>query len=1115
MFDLSHRLRSKGVPVTLKYLFRPTYWAASLLVGLVACQGGDSGRAPAPPVVVDTGAPLAPGPSATVGAEFDLARASFARRGSGFRAGYDTHQVDVNNGLIEVIALEPAAGAPARRSPVFALQTASVWRGDAVLDATPMVSALTEPTVVATKRAGFTETVRNGPEGIEQSWHFDQLPDGEGDLMVALDASGLDYAGVTDGGLHFRRAGELGVRYSHATWVEADGDRWDIQAQYDNGRIVLAVPSDIVAGSAYPAVLDPTVTAEVFNDVPVIGSSGVDNANGKVATDGGTGFFVVWQDRRNTRADDIWGARVDSTGAVIDTRGLKIFENAATVESNPVVAWLGNGWLVAWESGGDIAAALVSPAGAVTQLGAVATTAAVDSTPAIAARGGQALLTWAVDGTDIAGAVYSGGAFGAPFTIANTAAPERSPSVGADPNGDYLVAFQVGPSNDNIGAQRVTAAGALAGAALDLSTEIGSQTSPSVAFNGANFVVVWTTSVASVDIRGARVSAAGVLIDASPGVLVTGSSEQQSFPNVSCAITGSCWVTWQDRRNLATSNLDVYGAMLSADMTLGAETMVTGANRPQTSTVSAASGNAWMTVWTDLRDGEVRNMYGTRVAADGAIMDAAGVQLGKGYSRHASPTVSRTPTVWSVMWGSTVGPDYDAVHVRYNANGAQLDASPLTISSATASQLPSGAVYAGTSLLTVWTDDRNGSSRDIYGARVNPATGQPIDAAGFPIATAAADQAGAKVATNGTTSLVVWQDRRNNNFDIYGALVNADGTVAVADLSICGAAGDQTRPTVAFDASNDVYLVAWSDPTGGLATDIRGARVSSAGALLDAGCGVIIGGAAGAQFGPDVAFSGGRFFVTWEDRRSDANGDIYGARVSASGGALTVQDPSGLAISALPGTEQVNASVAPYGGNFVVAWEDARNRASTKVDIYGARVIGASGLVETSFAVANSVDDERNPDISDGPSASSPAKVAYLRTRPDLDSVRVQVRRITYQTSTGASCSNNSQCSTGFCVDSRCCDTACGGTTIADCQACSVARGATVDGVCSVIAGPNLTICRNYARVPGICDLREYCDGTNITCPPDLGINEGRVCNAMTGTVCPSNSTAGAPHVCP
>lgn len=1089
-----------------------------LLLGtLAACQGGESTKPPEPPPFVDNGAPLAPGNEQPLAGDYDATKVRFERRGSGFRGGHQTHQVDVTNGLIEVKAVQPVDGTGPRTSPTLGLQTEAVWRGDQTLDSTAIATELSKDNVVTTVRGDYRETVRNEPEGIEQSWHFASAPAGQGDLMVAISATGVDYAGTTAGGLHFRRAGELGLRYSHATWVEADGDRWDVQASYDNGRIVLAVPAEIVENSAYPAVLDPTVTAELLTDTPVSGSSGSDNAEGSVAGDGSGGFLVVWQDRRNTRNDDIWGTRVNAAGAVLDARGIKIYENPTTVEKKPVAAWVGDGWVVAWESEGNIAAAKVNAAGTVTQLGTVAGTAAAETAPAIAGRGSEALLVWTVDGNDVQAARFSGGAFGASFAIAATSASEKAPAVAANPTGEYLVVFQEGTSADDIRAQRVTAAGALSGGVFDISTESGVQTSPSVAYNGGDFVAVWTTSVGTTDIRAARISAAGVMLDASPGVLVSNAPEQQTFASVSCN-AGGCWVSWQDRRNLATSGFDIYGTALTSDMTVSSESVVTTANRPQTTVHTAFSGSQFLTVWTDLRDGEVRGMYATRVSTAGAVLDPSGIQLGRGLDRHATPTVTRTPTIWSVMWAATRAADYDAVHVRYNTNGGQMDTTPITISGAAASQIPTAAVYNGTNLLTVWTDNRSGTSRDIYGARVDVATGQPLDAAGFSITTAAADQAGAKLATNGTTSLVVWQDRRDNTFDIRAALINANGTVAVPDFLVCGGPGDQTRPTVAFDSTNNAYLVAWSDPSGDAnfaVTDLRAARVSAAGALLDANCGTVVSNAAGSQLFPDMAFASGRFFLAWEDRRNDSNGDIYGARISIAGGAITVQDPMGIAVSAVANAAQTSPSVAPYGGNFILAWEDARNLATTKLDVYGARVIATSGVAEAPFAISTGPEDERAPDLADGPSASSPAKVAYLKTRPDLDTVRVQVRRITFQTSTGAACSNNSQCASGFCVDSRCCDTACGGGSLSDCQACSTARGATTDGVCGVIAGPNLVFCRNYAQIPGICDVREYCDGVNATCPPDLGINQGVVCNSTRGTVCPSNSVAGAPHICP
>lgn len=52
----------------------------------------------------------------------------------------------------------------------------------------------------------------------------------------------------------------------------------------------------------------------------------------------------------------------------------------------------------------------------------------------------------------------------------------------------------------------------------------------------------------------------------------------------------------------------------------------------------------------------------------------------------------------------------------------------------------------------------------------------------------------------------------------------------------------------------------------------------------------------------------------------------------------------------------------------------------------------------------------------------------------------------------GQPCTTGSECVSVNCVDGLCCDTACGGGDATDCQACSVAAGASVNGACSPLA---------------------------------------------------------------
>jgi hypothetical protein len=119
----------------------------------------------------------------------------------------------------------------------------------------------------------------------------------------------------------------------------------------------------------------------------------------------------------------------------------------------------------------------------------------------------------------------------------------------------------------------------------------------------------------------------------------------------------------------------------------------------------------------------------------------------------------------------------------------------------------------------------------------------------------------------------------------------------------------------------------------------------------------------------------------------------------------------------------------------------------------------------------------------------------------------------------GVACSEDAQCSSGFCRDNMCCNSDCGGGgpngNTGDCQACSTAHHGQADGTCTTIADTSYT-CRLYASGgPLGCDLSERCDGSATTCPPDLGRREGLTCSATTGAVCPANDAGGAPHICP
>jgi hypothetical protein len=103
--------------------------------------------------------------------------------------------------------------------------------------------------------------------------------------------------------------------------------------------------------------------------------------------------------------------------------------------------------------------------------------------------------------------------------------------------------------------------------------------------------------------------------------------------------------------------------------------------------------------------------------------------------------------------------------------------------------------------------------------------------------------------------------------------------------------------------------------------------------------------------------------VVWQDQRNGIAWDIYGARVSSAG---TLLDSNGIAICVTNNTQEL-PSVASKGADFLVAWSDGRTSSSAK-DIY-ATVVTSSGVVTDigGFIVSTNANTQTLPAVaSDG-----------------------------------------------------------------------------------------------------------------------------------------------------
>ncbi|MEW6434877.1 MAG: cadherin-like domain-containing protein [Myxococcota bacterium] len=570
---------------------------------------------------------------------------------------------------------------------------------------------------------------------------------------------------------------------------------------------------------------------------------------------------------------------------------------------------------------------------------------------------------------------------------------QASPPDVASDGSNFLVVWQDrrdGLSDDIYGA-RVTGAGLVMDTAgIAISTADGAQVAPRVAWDGANFVVVWQDGRgATQDIYAARVSTGGVVRDPA-GIVVSAASGDQRRPDIAGTGTSS-FVAWEDTRN-GPNNDDVYGARLNASagvqdaLGIGVATAAGDQHAPAV----AWDGTNVLVAWEDTRNG-TNDVYAGRISPAGTPLDSSGLAVSAGAGEQTQPSATFTGTHFVVAWRDERGasPDIyacrvstagvaldtpsglvvttaagvqtspttaragtnaivayrDAVDgnlkgVRINGMGNVLDGTPVTLAAVASNAAGGGTpslAYSSTNGLLTW--DEQGSFGDVQRARpLTPSLMGP--GAAFTVSMAPNAQRAPAIAWGDTGALLVWADFRGGvDFDVYGARLDRTGAVLDATgIAVATGASRQDEPDVAWNGTD--YLVVWEhgDATG---ADLQAARVSAAGAVVDT-TPIDVSSAVGAQRDPAVAAVGTDFLVAWTDGRASASApDVFAARVSGAG---VVQDATGIPVSAAAGA-QTNPAVVFDGTDALVAWSDTRG---TDADIYAARVSTTGAVLDTA-----------------------------------------------------------------------------------------------------------------------------------------------------------------------
>jgi hypothetical protein len=253
---------------------------------------------------------------------------------------------------------------------------------------------------------------------------------------------------------------------------------------------------------------------------------------------------------------------------------------------------------------------------------------------------------------------------------------------------------------------------------------------------------------------------------------------------------------------------------------------ITTASGVQYQPAVAFDGSSYLVSWTDFTaDGT--HIFGARVSRAGRVLDPAGLQISPAIGAQFDSAVAFAGGKFFVVWQDHRSGSAEIFGARVSRRGSVLDDAGIRISPTGGNQ-PAVASDGG-NYLVVWT--QVAADTRVLGARVSHA-GKVVDPTGLPISTGPTFQSGPAVAFDGRTFLVVWNDFRSgsNLNDIFGARLSRSGTVLdPTGIPISTAAGDQRRPAVAFDGST--FLVVWEDrrPQVGQGAGIVGTRVSAGG----------------------------------------------------------------------------------------------------------------------------------------------------------------------------------------------------------------------------------------------------------------------------------------------
>jgi len=655
--------------------------------------------------------------------------------------------------------------------------------------------------------------------------------------------------------------------------------------------------------------------AETPLGIPQIGPATEDQSGPALASNG-DGFLAVWIDNR-TRAPELWAARLDRDGNVLDSRGILI---AAHTPVEPLAIWTGTSYLVVWNRRQDPAlwGARISRDGVLVDGPRVL---APSGRPRSMATNGTHVVVGLVrEGFDVLALFLTPDAeVVSTLILAQDFREHRGVKIIRTGSHFTAVWNSIG-SPSTVDGVRFTIAGAIEPARVLVNE--ASLNDPELGFDGSDFLLI--TRGKEFPFRSSIRTVSGDLRTVgAPAEL----PEQVEY-SATLRWTGSHYVLIAESSALYAMRLDRQGRLLDPNPVRIELPLMRMSGIPAV----AMNGQTMLVAWSgafEFFKPSTYDVYATRLDPSTAAPTGRTL-VSTTVLRETDPILASGTANVLAVWTDDAG----VLARRMRKDGSPLDAAPLRLAEiSTDRTIPHAVAFNGTDYLVAWFDGTTLVTRRVRhnGALLRADGGSsvsnPGSAASYRVA----------VASSGTTTLLVWGSN-----GLRAARIAPDGTIA------------DTNPLTITDkfigsldvAGNDrgQFLVTWGEleslpPTFEtlLPLRVRGARITTSLMNLD-GSGFVIADTPAFEAEPAAAWNGEEWFVVWTEARRSVRGRRVAANGTLNGGDIFVAGQASRPDVVWDGLRYVISWLAPGAlrvGGHVVGVPEAQPATSPSLAVVG------------------------------------------------------------------------------------------------------------------------------------------------------------------------------------